>query len=112
MGTTNGTVEILMENDPEHHQIHSILLDINQIEIESVEITQVNTADGEGQPLEFSQSVLNGKLLDLQLLLSTEQKMATTLRVTVVIQFVSKITNTLQGIYKVDYKDDFGAKDE
>lgn len=104
-----------MENDAEQGRIHPILLDINQIAIESVTIMQLESADVDDHlphSVEFVQTLKNGgKLLELELS-TADLKFAETVRLSVVIEFVSQITNTLQGIYKVDYKDDYAEKEE
>lgn len=109
-----------MENDPAERIIQPILLDINQIEIESVSISQLATSDEgddenvEDMPLNvgFRQTLKNGgKLLELDLQIG-DLKLAERIKLAVLVQFVSRITNTLQGIYKVDYRDDFGATEE
>lgn len=110
-GATNGTVEILMENDPGLRHILPIHLDINQIEIKSVAIAVLEGSD-HLHNIEFTQTIKkDGKLLELELPLET-LVITGPLKLSVVIDFVSQITKTLQGIYKVDYKDDFGAKEE
>lgn len=107
---TKGTVEILMESDPAERIIHPILLDINQIQIESVSISQID--DDLPVNVRFSQLVKNdGRLLELDLVM-TDLKFSETVKLSVVIKFVSQITKTLNGIYKVDYKDDLGEKAE
>lgn len=96
-----------MEADPEERIIHPILLDINQIHVDQVQILR----DGK-EKLEFIETVRNnGRLLDLELIMD-DGEAAKDLKLTVKVKFVSQITSTLQGIYKVDYKDDFGEKDE
>lgn len=110
MEATNGTVEILMESDPAERIIHPILLDINQIQIESVVISQLE--DESPVNVRFSQLLKNdGRLLELDLVMP-DLKFSETVKLSVVIKFVSRITRTLQGIYKVDYKDDLGEKAE
>lgn len=117
MEITNGTVEILMENDPKQRIIHPILLDINDIQIEAVLVRQFNPEDNEESTsplinIGFNQALKNGgKLLELDLKLS-DLKLADPVKLSVVVKFASRITNTLQGIYKVDYRDDFGTKAE
>lgn len=107
---TKGTVEILMESDPAERIIHPILLDINQIQIQSVSISQID--DDLPVNVRFSQLVKNdGRLLELDLVM-TDLKFSETVKLSVVIKFVSQITKTLNGIYKVDYKDDLGEKAE
>lgn len=107
---TKGTVEILMESDPAERIIQPILLDINQIQIESVSISQID--DDLPVNVRFSQLVKNdGRLLELDLVM-TDLKFSETVKLSVVIKFVSQITKTLNGIYKVDYKDDLGEKAE
>lgn len=107
---TKGTVEILMESDPAERIIHPILLDINQIQIESVSISQID--DDLPVNVRFSQLVKNdGRLLELDLVM-TDLNFSETVKLSVVIKFVSQITKTLNGIYKVDYKDDLGEKAE
>lgn len=100
-----------MENDPGLRHILPIHLDINQIEIKSVAIAVLEGSD-HLHNIEFTQTIKkDGKLLELELPLET-LVITGPLKLSVVIDFVSQITKTLQGIYKVDYKDDFGAKEE
>lgn len=106
-----------MQNDPQQRIIHPILLDINDIQIEAVLVRQLNPEAEEDSAMPlinvgFNQALKNGgKLLELDLHL-TDLKLADPVKLSVVIKFASRITNTLQGIYKVDYRDDFGAKAE
>lgn len=97
-----------MENDEEIKEILPIQLDINNIQIKSVRIEQLS--DEAVVDKQFIRTLKNDeKVLELLLEPSeTEEKM----KLSVTIDFVSQITNTLQGIYKVDYKDDFGAVEE
>lgn len=97
-----------MENDEEIKEILPIQLDINNIQIKSVRIKQLS--DEAVVDKQFIRTLKNDeKVLELLLEPSeTEEKM----KLSVTIDFVSQITNTLQGIYKVDYKDDFGAVEE
>lgn len=101
-----------MENDPEVRMIQPIHLDINQIEIKSVKVAQLGVGDNDDHLyfVQVTESLKNDKkLLELEL---ENLKFAESVKLSVVIEFVSRITNTLQGIYQVDYNDDFGAKEE
>lgn len=110
-GRTNGTVEILMESSPDMKINSPIYLDINQIEIISVTVAQLDSGDNHlPMNLETDHLVINhGKLLSVTL---ANLRPAKTIQLSVVVHFVSKITDTLQGIYKVDYNDDLGVKNE
>lgn len=108
-GITSGKVVILMENDASIEDIRPIRLDINQIKILSVEIQQLKESEVIDQKF-IRTSTDDEKVLELTL--EHQEGVSGKMTLNVIIEFESQITNTLQGIYKVDYKDDFGSKDE
>lgn len=109
-----------MENDPQENTLRPVQLDIHDMDILSVSVVQhvdgqVSDVEGGGElPMNvgFVQTIKNdGKLLELHLDIP-DWEVTEVVTVSVVVQFVSRITSTLQGIYQVDYKDDFGDKAE
>lgn len=101
MGTTHGTVEILIANDPEEAALQPIKLDVNQIDILAVSVEKVT-----GEKLLFTEELSNeGKLLQIHL---SGIDQGDEMKLKVKVEFVSRISKTLQGIYRVAYKDDVG----
>lgn len=108
--SSNGSVEIHLENDSEFEEILPIVLDINEIKIISVEVYEIVSEEsisrvpcesyyGDGRQTYIT--ILNDNI--------REKYRGKLLRLRMDINFISRLTDTLQGFYKTSYHDDISG---
>ncbi|GAB0092441.1 Aminopeptidase [Sergentomyia squamirostris] len=104
--TNNGSVWIEMVNDPKVFGIQPIILDIHQIDIIDVHVLEVNDNNETTQvPIE----IRTDKDTTLWIYVKKDfKKIATPLRLRVFVEFYSRLSDTLQGFYRVNYNESSG----
>ncbi|XP_055677770.1 aminopeptidase N isoform X2 [Lutzomyia longipalpis] len=106
----NGSVWIDMTNDPKVHGIQPIILDIHQIDIIDVHVLELTESNGTAQVQIETNSDSNSTLWIY--VKKDFRKYTTPIRLKVFVEFISRLSDTLQGFYHVNYKDEISGESQ
>ncbi|XP_059621978.1 aminopeptidase N isoform X2 [Phlebotomus argentipes] len=100
----NGSVWIDVTSDPKVHGIQPIILDIYLIDIIDVHVLEVTESNGT-TPVQIETNSDSNSTLWIYVK-KDFRKNSAPVRLRVFVEFISRLSDTLQGFYKVNYKDD------